>query len=66
MDPDPYHGLIDPNPAFFVSGGQDVNKKRFFCLLLIEGTFLSVSIDKKSKRRHKLVEIKGFHAVFAC
>jgi hypothetical protein len=27
---DPYHGLTDPDPAFFASGFQDANKNKFF------------------------------------
>ncbi len=52
MDPDPgIHGLMDPDsdpdadpdPAVFVIDLQDANKKliflkKFFCLLLFEGT----------------------------
>jgi hypothetical protein len=38
MDPDPH-----PDPAIFVIDLQDANKKliskKFFCLLLFEGTF---------------------------
>jgi hypothetical protein len=53
-DPD-----LDPNPAIFIIDLQDANKKlillkKFFCLLLFEGTFF---IDKKSKRRYKTVRI---------
>ncbi len=39
MDPD-----ADPNPAIFVIDLQDAKtnfKKKFFCLLLFEGTFTS-------------------------
>jgi hypothetical protein len=32
-------------------------KKKFFCLLLFEGTFTSFFTDKKSKRSHKTVGI---------
>ncbi len=35
-------------------------KKKFFCLLLFEGTFTSLFKDKKSKRSHKTVGIKVF------
>jgi hypothetical protein len=47
MDPD-----ADPNPPIFVP--QQANKKlifvkKFFCLLLFEGTFTSFSKDRKSK-----------------
>jgi hypothetical protein len=51
MDPDPAQDLA-PDPAIFVIGLQDVNKKlffaQFFCLLLFEGTFTSFFKDKKS------------------
>ncbi len=40
-------------------------KKRFFCLLLFEGTFTSIFKDKKSKRSHKTVEIKVLLTIFA-
>ncbi len=42
---------------------QWLTKKWFFknfCLLLFDGTFTSVFIDKKSKRSHKIIEIKFF------
>jgi hypothetical protein len=42
MDPD-----ADPDPVIFVSDLQGVNKK-FFCLLLFEGTFTSFFKDKKT------------------
>ncbi len=52
MDPDPV-------PAIFVIDLQDTNKKlflkKFFCLLLFEGTFTSFLKDKKSKGSHKTV-----------
>jgi hypothetical protein len=48
----------------FVIDLQDANKKiiekKFFCLLLFEGTFTSFLQDKKSKRCHKAVGIKVF------
>jgi hypothetical protein len=48
---------MDPDPAFLVINLQDANKKnlkkKFFCLLLFEGTFTSLFKDKKSKRSHK-------------
>jgi hypothetical protein len=53
-----------PDPALFVSDLQDANKK-FFCLLLFEGTFTSFFKDKKSLRSHKTVEIEVFLAIFA-
>ncbi len=49
-----FKSLADKRPA----------KKKFlkknFCLLLFEGTFTSVIIDNKSKRSHKIVEIRVF------
>ncbi len=51
-DPD-----ADPDPAIFIIDLQDANKKlvekKFFCLLLFEGTFTSFVKDKKSNRSHK-------------
>ncbi len=51
-DPDP-DADADLDPAFFVTDIQDANKKliffKVFCLLLFEGTFTSVSKDKKSQ-----------------
>jgi hypothetical protein len=48
---------------------QDANKKlikkKFFCLLLFEGTFTSFFKDKKSKISHKAVGIKVFLTIFA-
>ncbi len=46
---DPYISLMDtdPDPAIFVSDFQEVNKKKFFCFLLFEGTFTSFFRDKK-------------------
>ncbi len=42
----------DPTPAIFVLDLQDANKilffSKFFCLLLFEGTFISIFSDKKS------------------
>jgi hypothetical protein len=48
----------DPDPAIFVIDIQDSNKKqiflkKFFFILLFEGTFLSFFKEKKSKRSHK-------------
>ncbi len=38
----------DPDPAFFFSGNKNlVFFSKFFCLLLFEGTFTLVFIDKK-------------------
>jgi hypothetical protein len=51
MDPDPDS---DPDSAIFVIDPQDANKKlilkKFFCLLLSEGTFTSFFKDKESKK----------------
>jgi hypothetical protein len=41
-------------------------KIKFFCLLLLEVTFTSFFIDKKSKISHKTVGIKVFLTIFAC
>ncbi len=62
MDPDLD---ADPVPTIFISDLQDDNKKlvfkkKFFCILLFEGTFASFFKDKKSKRSHKTVESKLF------
>ncbi len=60
---------LDPDPAIFVIDLQDANKKlfkkKFFCVLLFEGTFSSFFVDKKSKRSHKVVRIKVFLTIFA-
>ncbi len=53
----------DPDPVIFDSYLQKANKKtnlkrKFFCLLLFEGTFTSFFKDKKSKRSHKTVGMK--------
>ncbi len=37
MDPDPRLWLTDPDPASFANDIQNANK--FFCLLLVKGTF---------------------------
>jgi hypothetical protein len=44
---------------------QKTNLKKFFCILLFEGTFASFFKGKKSKRSHKTVEIKVFLTIFA-
>jgi hypothetical protein len=61
---------MDPDPSFFIFDLQDANKKlikkkKFFCILLSEGTFTSFFKDKKSKRSHKTVEIKVFLTTFS-
>ncbi len=59
MDPD-----SDPDPPIFVIDLQDANKKtilkKFFCLLLFEGTFTSFFKEKKAKRSHETVGIQVF------
>jgi hypothetical protein len=61
LDPDPDP---DPDPSIFIIYLQNANKKRIkkksSCILLFEGTFTSFFKDKKSKRSHNTVEIKGF------
>jgi hypothetical protein len=61
---------MDPDPAFFIIDFQDANnklikKKKFFCILLFEGTFTSFFKGKTSKRSQRTVEIKVFLTVFA-
>jgi hypothetical protein len=61
---------MDPDPPIFVIDLQEANKKqiclkKFFCLLLFEGTFTSFFKDKKSKRSNKTVGIKVFLTIFA-
>jgi hypothetical protein len=74
LDPDPdprihasdYMDLdADLDPVVFIIDLQDANNKlflknKFFCILLVKGTFTSFFKDKKSKRSHKTVEIKVF------
>ncbi len=67
MDPDPDS---DPDPTNFIIDLQDAIQKlifykKFFCILLFEGTFTSFFKGKKSKRSHKIVEIKVFLTIFA-
>jgi hypothetical protein len=54
---DPCLRLIDPDPAIFIIDLQDANKnelkKKFFCLLLFEGTFTSFSKIKSPKELTK-------------
>ncbi len=59
---------MDPDPATFVIDLQDTNKKqtkKFFCLLLFEGTFTSFFKDKKSKRSQKTIGINVFLTIFS-
>jgi hypothetical protein len=50
MDPD-----ADLDPSIFIIDLQDANKKlilkKFFCIILLKGTFTSFFKDKKSKRK---------------
>ncbi len=59
----------DPDPSIFVINLQDANKKlikkKFFCLLIIEGTFTSFFKYKKSKKSDKTVGIKVFLTIYA-
>jgi hypothetical protein len=68
-DPDQSLGLMDPDPAIFFIDLQDTNKKlfkkKFFCLLLFDGTFTSFFKDKKSKLSQKTVGIKVLLTIFA-
>jgi hypothetical protein len=59
---------MGPDPSILIIDLQDAKKKtnlkKFFCILLFEGTCTSFFKDKKSKRSHKTVEIKVFLTVF--
>jgi hypothetical protein len=46
-----------------VDGRIRIRTNKFFCLLLFEGTFISVFKDEKSKRSHKIAEIHFFWLV---
>jgi hypothetical protein len=66
----PLTSRFGSGPSIFVIDLQDANKKlifikRFFCLLLFEGTFTSFFKYKKSKSSHKTVGIKVFLPIFA-
>jgi hypothetical protein len=73
---DPRHFGTDPDPRISITDlriripipieGANKNKFLFkvFCLLFFQGTFTSVFKDKKSKRSHKIVEIKVFLLFF--
>ncbi len=60
---------MDQDPAIFNIDLQDANKvtnkKKFFCILLFEGTFTSFFKEIKSQRSHKTLEIKVFLNIFA-
>ncbi len=60
------HWMTDPDPALFVRGFRDGNKKFVFFILdfFIVCTFTTVFKDSKSLRSHKTVEIKVF--LFFC
>ncbi len=59
---DPWHFSTDPNPAFFVSGWQDANKKEvlFFTVSLLitfwKYIYISFHRKKSQKRSHKIVD----------
>jgi hypothetical protein len=60
---------MDQDPAIFVIDLQDANQKliltkKFFCLLLFEGTFTSFFKEKKVKKSHK-DDFKGFLNILA-
>jgi hypothetical protein len=62
------HWIMDPNPAFFISGFRDTNKKQVFALILTEErrfifctTFFK---DNKSLRIHKTVSNQGISTFF--
>jgi hypothetical protein len=52
----------DPDPAIFLIDLQDANKKlikkKFFCLLLFDGTITLFFNDKNSDRSHKTIGSK--------
>jgi hypothetical protein len=54
---------MDPDPE--EANKKQISLKKFFCILLFEGTFPSFFKDKKSKRSHKTVEIKVFLTIYA-
>ena len=68
LDPNPDPRIYtdpdsDPDPAIYIIDQQKTEPKKFFCILLFEGT--SFFKDNKSKRSHKTVGIKGFLTSFA-
>ncbi len=58
--------LLFPSVADKMLTKNSVFFKGFFSLLIFEGEFTSVFIDKNSKRSHKIVKIKVFLLFFAC
>ncbi len=63
------HSSPDLDPAFLSVVDKLSTRNffsQFFCLLLFEGTFSSVFKAKKSKRVHKIVEIKVSVTFIAC
>jgi hypothetical protein len=50
----------DEDPSIFITDLQDAKKtnlkKKFFCILLFEGTFTLFFKGKKSKRSHKTLK----------
>ncbi len=60
--------FFDNNPALFISGFQDADKKRFFCLLLFKNgtgyTFTSVWKDNKSLRSRQIPDLSKFFCLF--
>jgi hypothetical protein len=73
MDPDSDPDTdadADADPSLFIIDLQDANQKiifltKFFCIVLLEGTFTSFFKGKKSIRSHKTAEIKVFLTIFA-
>jgi hypothetical protein len=51
---------MDTNPVIFVLDLQDANQKKFFCLLLSEGTITSFSKIKSHKEGTKQRESRFF------
>jgi hypothetical protein len=55
----------DSDPSIFITDLQDANKKqikkKFFCIILYEGTFPSfskVESKKQKKRCHKMLDVR--------
>jgi hypothetical protein len=60
---------VDPDPAIFVIDLQDANQKqiclkKFFCLLLFEGTFTSFFKDKMSQKKSQSSRNQDFSCYF--